>query len=104
MAALVEVLSKKVSGGIQKVYKHMSDALQCNMMFSVYLPPAALNPTESTKLPILYWLAGRGCSTDDFIHGTNFQRYASQHNMVVVSPDTSPRGEYSIKKAKGQLN
>ncbi len=58
------------------------------MNFGVYLPPKAV--TE--KLPVLYWLSGLTCTEQNFITKSGMQHYAARHNVIVVVPDTSPRG------------
>lgn len=77
-------------GGYQEVWKHASSALHCEMRFGVYLPEAA---ARGEKCPVAYWLSGLTCSEQNFITKSGAQRYANEHGLVVVSPDTSPRGE-----------
>jgi S-formylglutathione hydrolase len=76
-------------GGWQDVYRHQSKVLGCTMNFAVYLPPQA----ERERLPVLYWLSGLTCTEQNFITKAGAQRYAAEHGVIVVAPDTSPRGE-----------
>ena len=76
-------------GGWQDVYRHRSQALGCDMNFAVYLPSQA----ETRKLPVLYWLSGLTCTEQNFITKAGAQRYAAEHGLILVAPDTSPRGE-----------
>ncbi|MGL4860849.1 MAG: S-formylglutathione hydrolase [Enterobacteriaceae bacterium] len=76
-------------GGWQEVWRHSSALLGCPMNFAVYLPPQA----AQRKLPVLYWLSGLTCSEQNFITKAGAQRYAAEHGIVIVAPDTSPRGE-----------
>lgn len=76
-------------GGWQDVYRHESKVLGCTMNFAVYLPPQA----ETEKLPVLYWLSGLTCTEQNFITKAGAQRYAAEHGVIVVAPDTSPRGD-----------
>ena len=76
-------------GGWQDVYRHRSEALGCTMNFAVYLPPQA----ETQKLPVLYWLSGLTCTEQNFITKAGAQRYAAEHGVILVAPDTSPRGD-----------
>jgi S-formylglutathione hydrolase len=76
-------------GGWQDVYRHRSSVLDCDMQFAVYLPPAAAN----RALPALYWLSGLTCNEQNFITKAGAQRYAAEQGVVLVVPDTSPRGE-----------
>lgn len=76
-------------GGRQEVWQHLSGVLGCEMRFGVYLPPqVALGPC-----PVLYWLSGLTCSEQNFITKAGAQRYAAEHGLILVAPDTSPRGE-----------
>ncbi|KAF1712530.1 S-formylglutathione hydrolase [Pseudoxanthomonas kalamensis DSM 18571] len=77
-------------GGWQDVYRHESATLDCTMNFAVYQPPQA---EDGARLPVLYWLSGLTCSEQNFITKAGAQRYAAEHGIVVVAPDTSPRGE-----------
>ncbi len=81
---------KACFGGWQEVYEHASDALACTMRFGVYLPPQA---TDSARLPVLYWLSGLTCTEQNFITKSGAQPYAAEHGIVLVAPDTSPRGD-----------
>ena len=83
-------------GGWQDVYRHHSDVLGCDMNFAVYLPPQA----ATQKLPVLYWLSGLTCTEQNFITKAGAQRYAAEHGVVIVAPDTSPRGD-NVADAEG---
>ena len=83
-------------GGWQDVYEHASSTLGCTMRFAVYLPPQA----EMQKLPVLYWLSGLTCTEQNFITKAGAQRYAAEHGVVIVAPDTSPRGD-DVADAEG---
>jgi S-formylglutathione hydrolase len=76
-------------GGWQDVYRHRSTVLDCDMQFAVYLPPAATHK----PVPVLYWLSGLSCTEQNFITKAGAQRYAAEHDIALVVPDTSPRGE-----------
>lgn len=76
-------------GGRQLRYCHASDVLGCEMNFSIYLPPQA----EQGKVPVLYWLSGLTCTDENFVTKAGAQRYAAEHGIAIVAPDTSPRGE-----------
>lgn len=75
-------------GGWQDVYRHRSEVLNCTMNVAVYLPPQA----QTQRLPVLYWLSGLTCTEQNFISKAGAQRYAAEHGVVIVAPDTSPRG------------
>ena len=75
--------------GRQEVWQHASSTLGCAMKFAVYLPPQA----QHAACPVLYWLSGLTCTEQNFIHKAGAQRYAAEHGVILVAPDTSPRGE-----------
>ena len=77
-------------GGRQEVWKHASSTLGCEMRVGVYLPPAAL---RGEKCPVLYWLSGLTCTEQNFITKAGAQEHAARHGLILVAPDTSPRGE-----------
>lgn len=77
-------------GGRQEVWKHASDTLGVAMKLGVYLPPAAL---QGTACPVLYWLSGLTCTEQNVITKAGAQQYAARHGIILVTPDTSPRGE-----------
>lgn len=76
-------------GGWQDVYRHPSHALDCAMQVGVYLPPQA----ATRRLPVLYWLSGLTCTEQNFITKAGAQRYAVEYGLILVAPDTSPRGD-----------
>ena len=76
-------------GGSQQVWKHVSRALGCEMRVGVYLPDAAL---RGQPCAVLYWLSGLTCTEQNFITKAGAQPHAARHGLIVVAPDTSPRG------------
>ncbi len=78
-----------VCGGLQQVWRHESNTLNCAMQFAVFVPPQA----SKAPCPVLYWLSGLTCNEQNFITKAGAQRYAAEHGVVLVAPDTSPRGE-----------
>ena len=76
-------------GGRQVKLKHRSEALGCEMAFSVYLPPQA----AKGLVPAIWWLSGLTCTDDNFVQKAGAQRYAAEAGVAIVCPDTSPRGE-----------
>jgi S-formylglutathione hydrolase len=76
-------------GGRQEVWSHASGVLACEMKFGIYLPEAAL---RGQACPVLYWLSGLTCTEQNFITKANAQEHAARHGIIVVAPDTSPRG------------
>lgn len=84
------VESHLINKGEQRVYEHWSDTLNCTMRFAVYLPKDALDDDDC---PVLYYLSGLTCSEQNVIQKSGFQRFAARYGMIVVCPDTSPRGD-----------
>ena len=76
-------------GGRQEVWRHASRSTGCDMRLGVYLPPAAL---RGERCPVLYWLSGLTCTEQNFITKAGAQQHAAAHGLIVVAPDTSPRG------------
>jgi len=84
------VSSNKSFGGWHKRYRHRSSTLNCAMQFAVYLPPQA---EQGGKLPVLYWLSGLTCTDENFMQKAGAQKLAAELGLIIVAPDTSPRGE-----------
>jgi len=78
----------KAFGGEQRKYRHHSETLDCDMVFSLFLP----KQTDNKPTSLIWWLSGLTCTDDNFSQKGAFQKYASQHQLAVVMPDTSPRG------------
>ncbi|QOW24933.1 S-formylglutathione hydrolase [Lysobacter sp. H23M47] len=76
-------------GGSQEVWQHASSTLGVDMDFAVYLPPQA----KQGPCPVLYWLSGLTCNEQNFITKAGAQGYAAKHGVILVAPDSSPRGE-----------
>jgi S-formylglutathione hydrolase len=75
-------------GGRIGFYSHPSEVIGAQMRFSVYLPPDA----GSAVRPALYYLAGLTCNEETFMIKAGALRFAAQHGLILVAPDTSPRG------------
>ena len=80
--------SHRSSGGEQRRYQHHAETLDCEMQFSLYLPPAA----ETRKVPVLVWLSGLTCDDQNFVTKAGAQRWAAEQGVAILAPDTSPRG------------
>jgi S-formylglutathione hydrolase len=87
--AMPELLNEHACfGGLQRFYQHHANAIGLPMRFSVYLPPGA----GDAKLPVLFYLAGLTCTEETFMTKAGAQRVAAREGMILVAPDTSPRG------------
>lgn len=86
---MLELISEHACfGGTQRFFRHQSNAIGLPMRFSVFIPPHA----EGTRLPALLYLAGLTCTEETFMTKAGAQRHAAEHGIVLVAPDTSPRG------------
>ncbi len=87
------ISENKMHGGIQAVYEHRSDACNCDMRVGVFTPPQLLEKRAETA-PALIWLSGLTCTEQNFITKAGAQRIAAELGMVLIAPDTSPRGDH----------
>lgn len=86
----IERLSEtRCFGGRIGFYKHASSTTNCDMQFSVFVPPQAAHG----KVPVLTFLSGLTCTEENFMVKSGAQRVAAELGLMLVSPDTSPRGE-----------
>ena len=83
-------------GGFQDIYQHTSKELGGVARFAAYLPPQA----KERRLPVVYWLSGLTCTEQNFITKAGAQRYAAEQGVILIAPDTSPRGE-GVADAEG---
>ena len=88
MPALETVSDNQCFGGHVRFYTHASVSTRTDMTFAIFLPPQA----ASQNVPILYWLSGLTCTAENFTIKAGAQRYAAEHGLMLVAPDTSPRG------------
>ena len=86
---MLETISEqRCFGGTQGFYKHRSETTGTEMRFAVYLPPQA----SQQPVPVLYFLAGLTCTEETATIKAGAQRHAADHGLMLVMPDTSPRG------------
>ncbi|CAN7165713.1 S-formylglutathione hydrolase [Phyllobacterium sp. LjRoot231] len=76
--------------GTQGVYRHRSDACQCDMTFAMFLPPQA----KEGPVPLLWYLSGLTCTHQNVMDKGEYRRIAAELGIAIICPDTSPRGEY----------
>jgi S-formylglutathione hydrolase len=89
MTAPLTLLSEhRCFGGTVGFYRHASEACGGEMRFGVYVPPQA----ATRKVPVLYYLAGLTCTEETFLMKGGAQRVAAELGLMLVAPDTSPRG------------
>ncbi|QKR98937.1 S-formylglutathione hydrolase [Sphingomonas sp. CL5.1] len=76
-------------GGTQGVYRHVSAATGTEMTFSVYVPPHE----AGARLPVVWYLSGLTCTHANVTEKGEFRRACAELGLILVAPDTSPRGE-----------
>lgn len=86
--ALEATKSHASFGGVQGYYRHDSEACGGPMELSVFVPPQA----EREPAPVVYYLSGLTCTAENFTAKAGAQRVAAELGLIVVAPDTSPRG------------
>ncbi len=90
MPVAVETLSSvKSFGGEQAVLRHASEVTGTDMTFSVFVPDHA----EGAKLPVVWYLSGLTCTHANVTEKGDFRRACAELGLILVAPDTSPRGE-----------
>ena len=92
-----QVAANRCFEGSQLRFTHAADTTHCDMNFSVFLPPAA----QQGSVPVIYWLSGLTCTDENFVQKAGAQRYAAEHGVAIVAPDTSPRGDSVPDDADG---
>ncbi|OHV81507.1 S-formylglutathione hydrolase [Rhizobium sp. LCM 4573] len=75
-------------GGMQGVFAHDSEACNCEMTFAVFVPPKAIKE----PCPVLWYLSGLTCTHANVMEKGEYRRLAAELGLVIVCPDTSPRG------------
>jgi S-formylglutathione hydrolase len=88
MAGLELISQHRCFGGWQRFYRHDSAEIGLPMRFSVFIPAQA----EAGRVPTLFFLAGLTSTEETFMIKAGAQRLAAAHGMMLVTPDTSPRG------------
>lgn len=85
----VELIAEHgVFGARVGYYRHKSQSCNCDMRFSAFVPALA----GSARAPVVYWLSGLTCSEENFTVKAGAYRAAAQLGLIVIAPDTSPRG------------
>ncbi|UTY59046.1 S-formylglutathione hydrolase [Massilia sp. erpn] len=75
-------------GGVQRFYQHDARTIGLPMRFSVFIPAQAMD----ARLPALFYLAGLTCTEETFMIKGGAQRLAAELGLILIAPDTSPRG------------
>ena len=86
---MLELLSEHACfGGVQRFYRHDSREIGLPMRFSVFIPVNL----DNARLPALFYLAGLTCNEETFMIKAGAQRFAAEAGLILIAPDTSPRG------------
>ena len=88
MGELTVRSEQRCHGGVMGFYAHASTSTGTEMRFGVYVPPGA----DGARLPVLYYLAGLTCTEETFLIKAGAQQFAASAGLILVAPDTSPRG------------
>ncbi|GLS33868.1 S-formylglutathione hydrolase [Mesorhizobium albiziae] len=83
------VSTAKSHGGVQGVYTHASEVCACDMTFAVFVPPQA----AERPCPVVWYLSGLTCTHQNVMDKGEYRRMAAELGLIVVCPDTSPRGD-----------
>jgi len=89
------VSTSHAHGGTQGVYQHRSAACDCDMTFAVFVPPQA----SKGPRPVLWYLSGLTCTHANVMEKGEYRRAASEQGLIIVCPDTSPRGDQIADEA-----
>jgi S-formylglutathione hydrolase len=87
--ALDLVSQARCFGGAQNVFRHRSTETGTEMRFAAFVPPQA----SARKVPVFWFLSGLTCTEENFTVKAGAQRVAAELGLLLVAPDTSPRGE-----------
>jgi S-formylglutathione hydrolase len=88
MSELTIISEATAHGGMQGVYSHASEVCDCDMTFAVFVPPQA----AERLCPVLWYLSGLTCTHANVMEKGEYRRLAAELGIIVVCPDTSPRG------------
>ncbi|AMK16462.1 putative esterase [Sphingobium sp. MI1205] len=84
-----QVSANRAFGGLQGVYRHASSSTGTDMTFAVYVPPHE----QGQILPVVWYLSGLTCTHANVMEKGEYRRACAELGLILVAPDTSPRGE-----------
>ncbi len=87
--SIKRIKNDKVFAGNVEVYRHSSEVNHCDMQFSVFRP----KQEQHSSVPLLTWLSGLTCTEDTFMFKAGALKMASDLGIMILAPDTSPRGD-----------
>jgi len=90
---MLELLSEHACfGGVQRFYRHDAQAIGLPMRFSAFIPDTVPGAVATARRPALFYLAGLTCTEETFMIKGGAQRVAAEEGLILIAPDTSPRG------------
>ena len=87
--ALDVVSQSRCFGGMQFTYQHQSSETGTPMRFAAFVPPQA----DQHPVPVVWYLSGLTCTEENFTVKAGAQRVATELGLLLIAPDTSPRGD-----------
>lgn len=75
----------KTFNGKTQFWSHDSRNTKTEMKFSTFIPNGEVKGC-------LIWLSGLTCTDENFITKAGSQKYLAENKLMVICPDTSPRG------------
>jgi S-formylglutathione hydrolase len=71
--------------GVVQFWEHDSKETGTKMNFSTFTPPGEVKGC-------IFWLSGLSCTDENFMAKAGAQKHLAKHGLMVICPDTSPRG------------
>ncbi len=94
------VAQNRSFGGTQTIFQHQSSQTGTPMRFAAYVPPQA----QHGKVPLFWFLSGLTCTEENFTNKAGSQRVAAELGLIIIAPDTSPRGEVIPSDPQGSYD
>lgn len=82
---MLPIKSHKSFQGKTEFWAHDSSVTGTKMKFSTFIP-------DGGAKGCIIWLSGLTCTEENFITKAGAQKYLADHGLMVICPDTSPRG------------
>lgn len=75
----------KTFDGLTQFWSHDSSETKTEMKFSTFIPEGKISGC-------IVWLSGLTCNEENFITKAGAQKYLAEQGLMLIAPDTSPRG------------
>jgi S-formylglutathione hydrolase len=83
--SVIALKTHKTFAGLTQFWEHDSKMTKTKMKFSTFIPDGIVKGC-------VIWLSGLTCTDENFITKAGAQKYLADHQLMVICPDTSPRG------------